>query len=339
MTWLTWRQFRVPAVSVLLGLAVAAALLGLTPAGKELASCAGQNGCPVVGDRFLGIGHDHLLKYLSTLLVGLPALVGAFWGAPLVARELETGTYRLVWNQSVTRTRWFLTKVTALGLASAAACGALSLMLGAWSSAAVNQDKLSPAMFAERGIVPLGYAVFAFAFGVTAGVLIRRTVPAIVVTFVAFGAARGITQFLLRPHLLPVSHATFAVDGGLGLNIQSGTLSLVPPPNDVPGGWTVSRQLVDNTGHAPSQAFIQHACAHLPGPPPPGSPDRVRLNGPAARGIHDCIANVAARFHEVVGYQPASHYWGLQWAETGVFLAMALALLGFSFWWIRRRIG
>jgi hypothetical protein len=343
MTWLTWRQFRVSAVTALLGLAVAALLLGLTPAGRELASCAGQNGCPVVGDRFLGIGHDHLLKYLSTLLVGLPALVGAFWGAPLVARELETGTYRLLWNQSVTRTRWFLTKVTAVGLASAAVCGALSLMLGVWSSAAVNQDKLSPAMFAERGIVPVGYAVFAFALGVTVGVLIRRTVPAIIVTLVGFITARGLTEFLLRPHLLPVSHANFPIDGGLGLNIQqsspqSSIISLAPPSNGVPGGWTVSSKIVDNAGHAPTQAFIQHACAHLPVPPPPGGPDRVHVDGQALRGMQQCTANVAAKFHEVVAYQPASHYWGLQWAETGVFLAMALALLGFSFWWIRRRI-
>ena len=47
----------------------------------------------------------------------VPAVVGAFWGAPLVARELEAGTHRLAWNQAVTRTRWLTTKlaVTALG--------------------------------------------------------------------------------------------------------------------------------------------------------------------------------------------------------------------------------
>ena len=40
-----------------------------------------------------------------------PAIVGIFWGAPLIARELETGTHRLVWNQTVTRTGWLATKL------------------------------------------------------------------------------------------------------------------------------------------------------------------------------------------------------------------------------------
>jgi hypothetical protein len=340
MSWLTWRQFRVSILIALLGLAVAAVLLGLTPEGQQIASCAGQSGCPIVAGHFLGLEHVHLLQYLSTLLVGLPALVGVFWGAPLLARELENGTHRLAWSQSVTRARWFLTKVALIVLAAAAVCGMLSLMLGAWSSAAVNHDRLAPAMFAERGIAPVGYAVFAVALGITAGLLIRRTVPAMIVTLVGFITVRAMTQFWLRPHLLPLSNAQFSANG-LGLNFiqNSGTVSLIPPSNDVPGGWTVSRHLVDGAGHVPTQAFIQQVCSQLPGPPPPDSPDRVRLTGAAARDIRDCTRGVTSRFHEIVSYQPASHYWGLQWEETVVFVAMALALLGFSFWWVHHRIG
>jgi hypothetical protein len=29
-----------------------------------------------------------------------------FWGAPLVAGELESGTFRLAWTQDVSRVRW-----------------------------------------------------------------------------------------------------------------------------------------------------------------------------------------------------------------------------------------
>jgi hypothetical protein len=340
MTWLTWRQFRMSATAALFGLALVALFLGITPEGRQAASCVGQTGCPIVGDRFLGVSHDHLLRFLSTALVALPAVIGMLWGAPLVARELETGTYRLAWNQSVTRSRWFLTKVGLMGLASAAVCGVFSLMLGAWSSAAANSDRLEPAMFAQRGVVPIGYGVFAFALGVTAGVLIRRTVPAIVATLAGFIAARAMTEYWLRPHLLPLSHANFRIGSGLGLNYleNTGTLSLIPPYDSVPGGWTVSRRLVDSAGHAPTQAFIKSACAHLPTPPSPGQGPRVRVGAAAARGLHECTANIAARFHEVAAYQPASHYWGLQWAETGVFVAAAAALLGVSFWWVRRRL-
>jgi hypothetical protein len=44
-----------------------------------------------------------------------PAFIGAFWGAPLIARERETGTLRLAWTQSITRRRWLGTKFAAIG--------------------------------------------------------------------------------------------------------------------------------------------------------------------------------------------------------------------------------
>jgi hypothetical protein len=52
---------------------------------------------------------------LVSLLLFLPALVGLFWGAPLVARELEHGTHRLVWTQGVTRLRWATVKLGLVG--------------------------------------------------------------------------------------------------------------------------------------------------------------------------------------------------------------------------------
>ncbi len=44
------------------------------------------------------------------------------------------------------------------------------------------------------------------------------------------------------------------------------------------------------------------------------------------------------RLQQAVTYQPASRYWSLQWAETSLFLGLALLLAGFCFWWIRRRL-
>ena len=32
------------------------------------------------------------------------------------------------------------------------------------------------------------------------------------------------------------------------------------------------------------------------------------------------------------------HFWPLQFAETGIFLAAAVLLAGFCFWWTRRRL-
>ena len=110
----------------------------------------------------------------------VPALIGIFWGAPLIARELETGTHRLAFNQSITRTRWLATKLAIIGTATAATAGLLSWAVTAWAHHIdhATGNAIRPQFFGARGIVPIGYALFAFALGVTLGMLIRRTVPA-----------------------------------------------------------------------------------------------------------------------------------------------------------------
>jgi hypothetical protein len=37
-------------------------------------------------------------------------------------------------------------------------------------------------------------------------------------------------------------------------------------------------------------------------------------------------------------YHPASHYWPLQFVETGIVLALAAAAVAASFWLLRRRL-
>ena len=64
---------------------------------------------------------------LNTLVLVVPVLIGMFWGAPLIARELETGTFRLAWTQSVSRVRWLLVKLGLVGLAAIVVAGGLSL--------------------------------------------------------------------------------------------------------------------------------------------------------------------------------------------------------------------
>ena len=52
--------------------------------------------------------------------------------------------------------------------------------------------------------------------------------------------------------------------------------------------------------------------------------------------MHECVARIAAAYHEVVTYQPASRYWPLQWLELGVFLAAAALLAAACAWRVRR---
>ena len=111
MIWLTWRQFRAQAAMMSAALAVLAVILAVTGPGLAddysggIAACTRQGGgCSDFVNRFFHEHQDPFLAVTAVVLV-LPALIGLFWGAPLVTRELEAGTHRLVWNQSVTRTR------------------------------------------------------------------------------------------------------------------------------------------------------------------------------------------------------------------------------------------
>ncbi len=61
---------------------------------------------------------------IDILLQLAPALIGAFAGAPVLARELETGTFRFAWTQGFGRERWTIAKLMLLAAAITAAAGA-----------------------------------------------------------------------------------------------------------------------------------------------------------------------------------------------------------------------
>jgi len=355
MIRLSWRQFQAQA-AVACALLIAVLILFATTRGnidhlytvfaKANAACVNNPSCPGVGIQLSKL--DQLLELIGTALVVVPALIGVFWGAPLIAREFENGTHRLAWTQSVTRTRWLACKVAVVGLASVAATGLLSLLVTWWSSPIdrAHQNRFGSGMFGERNITPLGYAAFGFALGVVAGLLIRRTLPAMAATVVGFLAVRMTATYVVRPNIFSPRHKTLALDAntiGFG-STNGGPATLMPNPPNLPNAWVYSTHIVDNAGHGLTSATVATSCPTLPfpgthGSPAPGSSTRVRIGvpGDVHNALTDCVTKLSATYHEVVTYQPANRYWTLQWGETAVYFAAALAIVGFCFWWIRRR--
>jgi ABC-2 family transporter protein len=359
MIWLTWRQFRGGAAMMAAALAVLAAILALTGQGladeysSGIAACTTQSGgCSDFVQEFFTDNQIPFLGVTAVVLV-LPALIGLFWGAPLIARELEAGTHRLVWNQSITRTRWLAVKLGLTGLAAMAAAGLGSLAVTWWASpidktagphylaltaASYNLPRMHPLLFAARGIVPIGYAAFAFALAVTVGMLVRRTLPAMAITLAVFVAAQIAMPLLVRPHLLPPTHSTVEItESSLDTFNVRGDTVVVSVSGNLPDAWVLSSHSVDASGHAVDPISVDASsgpCAPLTRPPEEatGKPDLENDPNYAA-----CLAEITRLgYRQQVTYQPPSRYWPFQWYETGIYTALALGLAGFCFWRIRR---
>jgi hypothetical protein len=343
MTWLTWRQFRPQAVTALAALAVFAILLGAT--GPHLASM--YRGSGIAGCRSGACGQlagNFLLAlsgaYTAVFMLGIacvilaPAIIGVFWGAPLVAREFETGTFRLAWIQSITRSRWMASKLAVLGLAAITVTEGLSLLYGWWAAPIGQAARLAPGSnfplgmspfgllaFDAHGIVPIGYAAFGFTLGVTAGVLIRRALPAMAVTLVIFAAVQVAVPLAVRPNLFPAEHATQSLTANFSGQQQvspGGKFSLaVDRLDSQPGAWIFSSQAVNAAGQPVS--VMPAGCVN-----------------PSAGDSMPCLASHGIAI--AVTYQPTSRYWPIQWTETGIFLALAAALAGFCYWRVGRRL-
>jgi ABC-type transport system involved in multi-copper enzyme maturation permease subunit len=346
MIWLTWRQFRAQGVTVLALLAAATIAFVITGLGMhhsyaaDLAACTPADDCD---NTFRDFQNSYLPAFslIQLLVIVAPALIGIFWGAPLIGRELETGTHQLAWNQSVARTWWLAVKLAGVGIASVATAGILSYLLTWWAGPLdlINGDRWAAMTFATRDIVPLGYAAFAFALGTTLGLLIRRTLPAMAITLAAFIAIQILVPTVVRPNLLSSTTLTFPINESIasqaqGLEIRNGGEEIFLVGLPVPqGAWVISAPPIeDSSGQAIS------ASSHLdcfPGFGSAGPGPGAKGGGPRIDQIGSCLAS--DNLHETVVYQPASHYWPLQWMETGIFLVLAGALSGVCFWWIRRR--
>ena len=341
MIWLTWRQFRTQFVVVYA--LVAAACVWLAVTGPALARLARRN--QDVYD--LLTSNDRLLFNggIAVLAVA-PAIIGIFWGAPLVARELETGTYRLAWNQSVTRTHWLAAKLGFSVLATAVAVGILTTAISWWAhpidGATGSQhgslaSRLTPISFAMRGIVPVGYAVFALLLGTLIGLILRRSVPAMALTLAIYVLVQIAVPLWVRPHLVPPTSASMVISRATldGISTDgSGTFTITTHADR--GDWILTNQTVDAHGRAAELPSWFSAC--LPPPPSAGQQGGKAAAAPKS-GLDACLARLTDEgYRQRLVYQPHNHFWRLQWAETGLYLAASGLLAGLSFWWTRRRL-
>ena len=325
MAWVTWRQHRV----ALTGLVVALAAIGtytwivglqLHHAYAAELAChpAGSDACLQLTSGFNSVGGFLTNGWILQLM---PALIGAFIGAPVLAREMETGSYRYAWTQGFGRWRWTLAKLAGLAVAVTAAASAISVLFSWYYQpyfGADNQARslseltsLAPSLFDLRGVVFGAWTLAAFAIGALAGMLIRKVVPAIVATLVAYAGLAIATGAWLREHY-------FAPIVTRSLNVPSSV-------------WIVSQNWTKG-GQAVSQTVLYQVLQ--------GAPAQVAGKGGGGPNLHALVAwqyLVQHGYIQVTSYQPATRFWAFQWVEAGWLLGLSVLLIAVTVWLVRRR--
>ncbi len=332
MAGITWRQHRIPLAGV-------AALLGalsvwLWIAGTHvhdtyaaLLAChpASAPGCLDLANAFNGTWDS--MSIPAILLQLVPALIGAFVGAPVLARELEAGTFRFAWTQGFERWRWALAKLVALAVVLAALTFAFSALVS-WcyqpyfgadhQDLGIYGDSPLVTVFSLREVAFPAWTVAVFAIGALAGMLIRRVVPAIVAALAAYaGLAIAAAAFLREHYLTPLVTSD----------------SNVPGTAWIIGEWWTKDGRFAFPGDPPLSLISQ--C-----PTPPGGPGKgggvAGGGGPSSvNPFLQCLAPHG--YAQWDSFQPASRFWPFQWIEGGWLFLLAVLLVALTIWLVHRR--
>ncbi|MEQ0558151.1 transporter [Amycolatopsis sp. NEAU-NG30] len=316
MIWLTWRQYRRQALFTLGALGVLAAIM--VPTGLAMHAKADSLGLPACRAalgaastiaqteavaRCGTLGHQFQQQFgsltlVAVLFVVLPVLVGVFFGAPLVAREIEQGTHRLVWTQGVSRRHWALVKFGLLGGITTVLAVGYALGVSWWFEPLVSAStgRLAYVSFDVQGIVPVVYTLFALALGVFAGAWFRKVLPAMGIALAGYVAVRAAIEIFARPRYLPPQSLTFSPTGG-------------QTPNPASGDWVLAQGVRNAAGE------LVLPDAQL-GPCPPGGCGGAGDVGPGATNW--------------LQFQPGDRFWVFQGIEAGIFAVLTAALVFFA---------
>jgi hypothetical protein len=328
MAWVTWRHHRIALGGVAVFLGVLALWLWIT--GLQLhhayaAAIACHPASSAACQNLIGnFQSTNVILKGGFVLQPVPALIGAFVGAPMLAREIETGTFRYAWTQGFGRRRWALAKLVPVGVAVAAVAGAFSVLVSwyyqpylATGNGTVfsSPSPLSPGLFDLRGVAFAAWTLAAFVIGALAGMLIRRVVPAIVATLTAYAGLALLAGNVLRQHYL-----TPLVAKGSNLPDSAWITS---------EWWTKGGKFA--FGGRPPIDLLQQLC---PSSFNAGLGGRVGVSGSFSRTT--CL--VQHGYTQWSDYQPASRFWPFQWIEGGWLLALSALLIAVTVWLVRRRV-
>jgi ABC-type transport system involved in multi-copper enzyme maturation permease subunit len=316
MVWVTWRQHRIAlagAAALLGALAVYLGLAGLRVRHAYAAAAACHPALSAACQPLLsgGNGADATAHQIAALLQVVPALIGAFAGAPVLARELETGTFRYAWTQGMGRWRWTVAKLVLLAVTVAAAAGAFGVLFSWYFSPIVASGDETPylaTVFDLYGVALAAWTLAAFAIGALAGMLIRRVVPAIAATMAAWSVLAITTAAVLRPHYM--------------------TPVVTSNPSGQDSAWIIS-QWFTHGGKTVGQSVISQVLEKDPQHHVGPYSAMYTIDPPRYLAQHGYLSWIS--------FQPISRFWTFQWIEGGWLLVLSALLIATVIWLVRHR--
>jgi hypothetical protein len=311
--WLSWRQQRTE--TIIAAALLAALTVAFVPEGIHLANlfvhdhvarCVNRQtqACSfVIGNFALSAGTLGGLVDSGWFNL-IPGLIGVALAVPVLL-ELENGTVRLAWTQSITRRRWLASKL-GFAVCTALLAGGAFAALFTWYQRPFNRIYGRWDHFDFQWIVPVGYTLFALGLALAIGVLLRRSAAALVVAYGLYVVGRIFVESWLRQRFVAPITAT--------LRSQNPNLH---------NAWVISEQPSDKAGHAfVGTPGVFQDCAKV-------GPKGFKTLDPS------CMARHGAGFTHVV-YEPASRFWEFQGIEFALFAGVALLLIAFAAWRVLR---
>ncbi|MEU1185705.1 transporter [Streptomyces sp. NPDC005820] len=313
--WLAWRQQRVPAgigAAALLAVAAIAAYCrsGMLDALRSglfdhcgtgpLQCTRSDSGLPLLLD-------VEPLTYLGALNIALPVVIGVFWGAPLLGRDRELGTHRMVLAQGVSRGQWFASRFALATATTITLSGLLAGVFAWWWRPAADRSYglfwYDVTALSGSGPRVVAAALFGLATGTLLGLLARRVLAAMGLTLLVTGLTTLLLEWTHRTRLLVAPH-TYVSAGGV-------------PKAPMGEKWS--------TG---TYGLITASGRH---------DDVLNCPYPSGAELRECMAahGYVARFYEA---NPAGDYWAFQWTDTAVLGGLAALLTVVTVLLLRRRI-
>lgn len=321
--WVAWRRYR-PALLATVGLLAALTLYLLIRGHQMRHDYASVQSCAPAASAACGFAfsrfHDTYGNGgpVGALLVFVPGLIGAFVGAPLLARELETGTYRYAWTQSVGRMRWLAGLLIPGALGVAAISTGFGLVIAWFNQPLIASgivQRLHITVFPLTGVAIAAWALLGFSLGVAAGVALRRVVPAIVASMSVWTALAFVASHARQyDYQAPIATTR--------LQLRASDLSVAQ-------WWTHGTTRV---GQDQLNQVLQGA--GVPGLT--GGEISAKPGGPPVDPVQYLLHH---GYRQWTSFQPASRYWAFQGIEAAWLIVVSLLLLAAATWLVHRRSG